>query len=530
MSYLKEATAPVPQSEALPGQVANSAGGYSYALDDFGRLERFLILGTEGGSYYAGQRQLTIENVDVIRRCLVADGTRTIATIVDVSKAGRAPKNDPAILALAVAAAEGDADARARALAAIPAVCRTGTHLFMFVSFVEDLRGWGRGLRRGVAAWYDRDDLDYQLVKYRQRDGWTHRDVLRLAHPKAKTPEQQAAFAFAVGKPTGTLPGKSIEAFERAQAAETPKQTRDLILEYGSALPREALKTDHLNKPEVWEALLSVGMPITALIRNLATMTKIGLIAPQSHATGLVLEALSNPDRLRKGRVHPIQVLSALLTYGRGQGVRGSATWQPVTSVIDALDKAFYLTFGNVEPTGKNTMLALDVSGSMGSGEIAGVPGLSPRIGSAAMALITAAVEKDPYIVGFTSDSGYWSHDAKLTPLNISARQRLDDAVKAVSRLPFGGTDCALPMLHATEKDLAIETFVVYTDSETWAGSIHPTVALQQYRRKTGIPAKLVVVGMVSNGFTIADPNDAGMLDVVGFDTATPNLISEFAR
>ena len=32
-----------------------------------------------------------------------------------------------------------------------------------------------------------------------------------------------------------------------------------------------------------------------------------------------------------------------------------------------------------------------------------------------------------------------------------------------------------------------------------------------------------------ANGFTIADPNDAGMLDVVGFDTATPQVISDFA-
>lgn len=44
-----------------------------------------------------------------------------------------------------------------------------------------------------------------------------------------------------------------------------------------------------------------------------------------------------------------------------------------------------------------------------------------------------------------------------------------------------------------------------------------------------GIPVKLVVVGMVANGFSIADPNDAGMMDVVGFDTATPMLISDFA-
>ena len=44
------------------------------------------------------------------------------------------------------------------------------------------------------------------------------------------------------------------------------------------------------------------------------------------------------------------------------------------------------------------------------------------------------------------------------------------------------------------------------------------------------IDARLVVVGMVSNGFSIADPHDPGMLDVVGFDTATPQFVSDFAR
>ncbi|MGO9985301.1 MAG: TROVE domain-containing protein, partial [Rhodomicrobium sp.] len=95
---------------------------------------------------------------------------------------------------------------------------------------------------------------------------------------------------------------------------------------------------------------------------------------------------------------------------------------------------------------------------------------------------------------------------------------------------PFGGTDCALPMLHAMEKGLKVDAFVVYTDSETWAGKIHPVQALKEYRTKTGIAAKLVVVGMVSNGFSIADPNDGGMLDVVGFDAAAPAVIADFIR
>ena len=45
-----------------------------------------------------------------------------------------------------------------------------------------------------------------------------------------------------------------------------------------------------------------------------------------------------------------------------------------------------------------------------------------------------------------------------------------------------------------------------------------------------GRAAKLVVVGMTATGFTIADPNDAGMLDVVGFDAGAPQVMADFVR
>jgi 60 kDa SS-A/Ro ribonucleoprotein len=152
---------------------------------------------------------------------------------------------------------------------------------------------------------------------------------------------------------------------------------------------------------------------------------------------------------------------------------------------------------------------------------------------------VAAATEQSYAIVGFHAGRGGWKSGRSrgggwgpdgLTPLAISPRQRLDDAVKAVSGLPFGGTDVALPMLYAHTKGLEIDTFVIYTDSETWAGGVHPAQALRDYRAASGIDARLVVVGMVSNGFSVADPADPGMLDVVGFDTATPQLISDFAR
>ena len=51
---------------------------------------------------------------------------------------------------------------------------------------------------------------------------------------------------------------------------------------------------------------------------------------------------------------------------------------------------------------------------------------------------------------------------------------------------------------------------MIYTDTETWAGDIHPVQALRDYRHASGIDARLVVVGMVSNGFSIADPQIRG--------------------
>ena len=115
-----------PQSKPIPGTVPNSAGGHVFPVDDWTRLDRFLVLGTEGGSYYAGERALTRENAAGVVRCLEADGARVIARIVAISEGGRAPKQDPAIFALALAASAGLEATRCAAHAAVPRMCRTG--------------------------------------------------------------------------------------------------------------------------------------------------------------------------------------------------------------------------------------------------------------------------------------------------------------------------------------------------------------------------------------------------------------------
>ncbi len=542
------------QSLPIPGRdmVANNAGGFVFKLDEWKQLDRFLILGSEGGTYYVSEKKLTAENANKVLLLLQKDGLKVVAKTVEMLTSGRAPKPDTAIFVLALAAAKGDDATRKAALAAVPSALKTGTQLLKFVDTVNGLRGWGRGLKKAIQLWFKErkaETLALQLVKYKQREGWSMKDVLRLAKPVPADDVQGKLFGWTAKKDDAAwakapvAPGDKALDFvwaaeqasglrlvaENADTAEAKailaeanqasvKKLVDLIVTY--RLPREALPTEALNRAEVWEALLQE-MPMTAMIRNLGTMSKIGLLKPLSDAEKLVAGRLTDAARLRGAKVHPIQVLSALRTYSSGRGVRSAATWTVSSKIVESLDEAFELSFGAVEPAGTRHLLGLDVSSSMTWGEIAGVPGLSPSAATAALAVVAARTEPWTAIMGF-ADS--------FRNLGITARDRVDVAAKKVAGLSFGGTDASLPMTWALENKIQVDTFVVLTDNETWAGNIQPVQALEKYRQATGIGAKLIVVGMTSTGFTIADPNDAGMLDVVGFDGATPAFMAKFAK
>jgi 60 kDa SS-A/Ro ribonucleoprotein len=547
-----------PQSEqADKRQVQNSAGGFTFQTDKWKQLDRWLILGADGGSYYATERELTIKNAQAVQSCLSEDGPRTVEAIAALSESGRAPKNDPAIFALAMACGSSDKATRLAALTALPRVCRIGTHLFHFAKAARAFRGWGRGLRAAVSRWYAEktpEQVAFQVAKYGQRDGWSHRDLLRLCHGRAHNREFRYVACGADGLGPREVKRKSqgaavsydgvgdlpafLAAFEELKATRDESTAVRLIREH--RFTHEMVPSELKNSVAVWEALIQ-DMPMTAMIRNLAKMTAVGLLKPMSAPARYAAERIASEELLKKARVHPLSLLSALKVYEQGHGEKGKLSWSPERQIVDALDEAFYLAFDAIEPTGKRMLLALDVSGSMFGGTIAGTPGITPGVGAAAMAMATARAEKNWHVVGFSSGApGEYTHGAGgsrwsgyrsgMTPISVSPRQRLDDIVKAMQSVPMGGTDCALPMLYASAKELEVDCFVLYTDNETWAGAVHPHQALKSYRDKSGINAKMAVCGMVGNDFTIADPSDPGQLDFIGFDTSAPAILSDFAK
>lgn len=319
--------------------------------------------------------------------------------------------------------------------------------------------------------------------------------------------------------------GAAKEAMAAAGVAEADQATIDLAVRLikDQGLVREHLGTSLLNSVPIWEALLE-NMPVGALVRNLGKMTSLGMFGHAPAHQGnvqLVVKKLTDKHQLRKARLHPFNVLVALKTYEAGHGDKGKLSWEPNPDIRRALDDAFHLSFATVEPTGKRFVLALDVSGSMTWGNVLGQTNINAREASAAMAMATLRVEKTCHTVAFCD---------KLTRLSqLNRNMSLTEVTSAISNLPFGGTDCAQPMLWALKERIEADVFVVYTDCETWAGEITPVEALNRYRKAMGIPAKLIVVGMTATEFTIADPDDSGMLDIAGFDSAAPQVMANFA-
>lgn len=296
------------------------------------------------------------------------------------------------------------------------------------------------------------------------------------------------------------------------------------IMEKNKKIQREHLPTELLNTPQIWDTLLS-GMGMTALVRNLGKLSQVGVATTRSSD---IIRMLTDAKSVKDSKIHPLQVLVGMKTYSQGKGDLGSMTWMPNAYITSALSTTFRQAFGNITPTGKRFMFGLDVSGSMTMCMCAGAKNITPREGSVAMAMMTLHAEgaENVHIYGFSNT--FYNFNGKIRP-----EMTIQDAIRATD-VPFGATDCALPMTEALKmymhSGIVFDVFCVYTDNETYAPNIHPQVALEQYRKATKVDAKLIVIGMVANQLTIADPKDKNTLNLAGFDTATPELISMFVR
>ena len=225
------------------------------------------------------KKELTEDFIEVIKQAVATDPNRVSEEILYASD-GRSINNSAPILALVLLSMGETAAAKQAFLEIFPQVVRTGSHFYEWLNYTKSLRGFGRIIRQAGTAWLSREDvkaLAYQFLKYQQRHGFQHRDVLRLFHVKPSTVEHDRLFQWIVNgwnELPEDIPSEALaQIWWYEWLKRHPEQTHKAILE-GRLTHEMAAPVGNMDKA-AWQLLFNE-MPIGAMLRNLGFFNSIG--------------------------------------------------------------------------------------------------------------------------------------------------------------------------------------------------------------------------------------------------------------
>ncbi|MDI9636686.1 TROVE domain-containing protein [Kamptonema cortianum] len=519
MRYFRHLTIRTPsQSKEIRGlnQVRSESGGHVWAVDRWTLVERFLLLGTETGTIVPGQQKREKGSNANLEAAIAEDASRVLALIAEAGRSGRAVDEFPALFALAMTGAQGDDASRRAAYETMPQVARTAEHLFYFVSASDELRGWGRGLRKAVGNWYTEksdDDLVYQLIKNQARFGWSHADVLRKAHVTPISSEQSVILKWAVG---ADYEGSNqfLNSVIQLRSMDSMIGAVELISQMD--LPLHVIPRHMLTQPDVWNVLLPK-MPLPAILENLGVLSALGLLSEKSANTELVCQRLTDADRLRASRVRPASIWMSYREYALGVSIPDSRCWEPTASVLDALEAAYRLARVNGRQTGCRFVISSGHAGSEAAG-----PRHSAIPSNEVKNLFASEFSLNGDEVFVMTSAGR----CQLLQYEMGSGMVAGSGLMDIEQ---SDVDPAWPIIWAARNRVNIDLFILCQEHGSNRVLWELTQALASYREATGYPAKAAVVDLSAR----RDPDhvefDPGILQVVGFDDSVPHALREFA-
>lgn len=288
-------------------------------------------------------------------------------------------------------------------------------------------------LKKGFAKAFDRFDT-YSLAKYRgEGKAFKLIDIVNLVHPVATPSNKEAIEALVLGKL------RSTDTWESA------------LTKAGQSASNEEEKVDL--KREAWTKLiLERKIGYFALLRNLRN-----LIEQAPEVMPQALELLTNEALIKKSLVLPFRFITAF------DEINKLTNGSIVRDTLIGLNKALDISLSNVPRFPGDTLVVVDVSGSM-----AGRP--------AQIASLFAAV----LIKTNNADLITFSYDAQYVNVNP-----LDSTITIANQLRFaaGGTNFHAIFQRANKK---YDRVFVLSDMQGWIGYNTPTREFNAYKHATG--------------------------------------------
>jgi len=288
-------------------------------------------------------------------------------------------------------------------------------------------------MKKGFAKAFDKFDR-YQLAKYRgENKGIKLIDIVNLVHPVPVEKNADAINALVKGEL------KSFDTWETE------------LSKAGQVSTNEEEKADF--KKEVWVKLIRENkIGYFALLRNLRN-----IIEQAPNEINQAIKILTNETYIKKSLVLPFRFMTAyeeLEKINNGKIVR---------TVLMALNDAVDIAVKNVPKFDGETLVVLDISGSM-----VGKPAV---IGSLFSAVLIKSNNAD-FIV-FADNAKYVNVNPKDTTITIANS----------IRFAAGGTNFKAIFEVANKK---YDRVMILSDMQGWIGGYTPVNEFNQYKKLTG--------------------------------------------
>jgi 60 kDa SS-A/Ro ribonucleoprotein len=347
-------------------------------------------------------------------------------------------------------------------------------------------------------------------------------DIIKMVHPKAVNPAQNAMFSYLIDKPYDMeqLPMR-VRDYIRWKNGE------DVSFEGVSWVPFQLLTSKELGTEE-WAAVIREGgWHMTRM--NLNTALRHGVFESHPELIEVVATRLSDEDIIAKARVFPYQLLAAYL----------NADEQIPAPIRQALESAVNSSLANIPDVDGGVAILPDVSGSMSCPITGYRSGASSKIRCIDVAALVASAFKRKAgnrctVVPF--DTSVHSVDLAM----YESESVLENA-KRLSSYGGGGTYCASALKHLNETDHMGDLVVFVSDNESWVRPEEEdrdswynrsgTSVMQEWNsyKERNPSAKLVCIDIAPYGSTQAHDRE-DILNVGGFSDNTFEIISRFAK
>jgi 60 kDa SS-A/Ro ribonucleoprotein len=502
--------------------ISNEAGGRAFQLDDRQALAQLAATGTLNHTFYQNA-QAQLEQVLAFTQNV--EPTFIAKTAVYTRKNNH--MKDMPVLLLAILSQRDQALFKA----VFPSIIDNGKQLRNFVQIMRSgaiqRKSLGSLPKKMINQWLI-NASDNQLLSANIGNQPSLADVLKMTHPKPKDANQDAFFAYILGKKyeLEQLPLKVqvLEKFRQGLTQDVP----DLPMQLLTNLSLSAQQWAEIAKNGGWQMLRM----------NLNTFARHGVFQIEG-MDNVIANKLQDQDIIRKSRVLPYQ----LMTTWSALDV---AVPQVVRQVLEQMMQA---ALQNVPRLTGRVVVAIDVSGSMASPVTGYRKGATSTLRCVDVASLFACALKQ-----VNPDIEIMPFDTQLHSLNIAENESdqaslfgrlkqvfsgskthsIFEVAKQFAALGGGGTDCSIPLKQLNRDQTAVDLMIYFSDNESWADQLRP-------RHKTGMlyewdilkqrcpEAKLVCVDLQPYTHTQV-PERPDTINIGGFSDEVFRLIDLFAQ